>query len=366
MGKYEAAPRKADPSENGKKKKHIGLWITLAVLLVIVAWGVWFFTSPPPQDVIGPSTPSDDSVTPPDDPGSSTPSGTVAADPVLGDEPEPLDTVKELKEGFYTILLAGTVDNYNTDTLMLCSVDTKVGTVKLVSINRDTQVDASITIPKINAMYGWKGAETMCQKVTELTGIPINDYVVINMDSFIQVIDMIGGVEYNVPFDMVHPDLDKTFDINLPAGQRTLSGKEALQFVRYRSTSENDFGRVNRQKDFLVAAVKQVLQKFSLSQIEDYIRIFNENVETSLTIQEMVWYLTNVAAKLDFAEDVTSDTLPYATTGYWTNPNATKYATQSYVYLDPQQVVDYVNENLNPYTTDLTVDDVHIPRWINE
>ena len=70
--------------------------------------------------------------------------------------------------------------------------------------------------------------------------------------------------------------------------------------------------------------------------------------------------------KLDFAEDVTSDTLPYATTGYWTNPNAKKYATQSYVYLNPQQVVDYVNENLNPYTTDLTVDDVHIPRWINE
>lgn len=366
MGKYEAVPRKAAPAGSSKKKKHIGLWITLAVLLVIVAWGVWFFTSPPPQDAIGAPSQPTDPVTPPENPDTSDASGDETQEPAMGEEPEPLDTVKELKEGFYTILLAGTVDDYNTDTLMLCSVDTKNSKVKLVSINRDTQVDASITIPKINAMYGWQGPETMCQKVTELTGIPINDYVVINMDSFIKVIDMIGGVDYNVPFDMVHPDLDKTFDINLPAGQRTLTGKDALQFVRYRSTSENDFGRVNRQKDFLVATVKQVLQKFSLSQIEGYIQIFSENVKTSLTLQEMVWYVTNVAAKLNFAEDVTSDTLPYAATGYWTNPNAKKYATQSYVYLDPQQVVDYVNENLNPYTTDLTVEDVHIPHWIND
>ena len=114
-----------------------------------------------------------------------------------------------------------------------------------------------------------------------------------------------------------------------------------------------------------MAAVKQVLKKFSVTQIEDYIQIFSENVVTNMSVQNMLWFFTNVVTGLDFDEDVTSDTLPYYTTGYWTNPNAERYGTQSYVYLDPQQIVEYVNANINPYTTDITVDDVNIPRWIN-
>ncbi len=363
MGKHEAAPHKA--ASSGGSKKHIGLWIVLALLIAVVAWGVWFFTSKPNQDFFQPEDPTPPSLEQPSDP------VTTPSDPTQPQQPqtpaEPVEEPKEpkvLKEDFYTILLAGTTDSYNTDTMMLCSIDVKAGTVKLVSINRDTQVDAPISIPKINGMYGWKGPETMCQKVTEVTGVPINDYVVINMKSFIKVIDMIGGVDYTVPYDMVHRDADEDFDINLPAGYQNLNGKEALQFVRFRSTSENDFGRVNRQKDFLIATMKQVMQKFSVSQIEKYIGIFNENVKTSLTVQEMVWFFVNVVSGLDFSEDVTSDTLPYDTLGYWKNPNSS-YSAQSYVYLDPQQVVDYVNENLNPYTTDLTVDDVNIPRWMD-
>ncbi len=363
MGKHEAVSRKA--AAPGGKKKHIGLWIALAVLALLIGWAVWFFNAPPDQDSFQPSPPPQDQVQQPDQPDQPVNPGQSGDPEVTPNVPdEPVEEPKELKKGFYTILLAGTADSYNTDTMMLCSIDTQAGTVKLVSINRDTQVDAPISIPKVNGMYGWKGPEMMCQKVTELTGIPINDYVVINMRSFIKIIDMIGGVDYNVPFDMIHRDLDPDYDINLPAGQQNLNGKEALQFVRFRSTSENDFGRVNRQKEFLIATMKQVMRKFSVSQIEDYIGIFNENVKTSLTVQEMVWFYLNVVADLDFEEDVSSDTLPYATTGYWKNPNAS-VATQSYVYLDPQQIVDYVNANLNPYTTDLSLDDVNIPHWMD-
>jgi len=360
MGKYEAAPKHAAAHEGGKKK-HIGLWIALAILAVLVVWGIWFFTSPPDQnDIVNTPTKPVETPTQPSQPVGE-PNGEVPTEPTT--EPP---VVKELKKGWYTILLAGTMDSWNTDTMMLCSVDSVSGKVKLVSINRDTQVDAPIDIPKINAMYGWQGPETMCEKVTEITGIPINDYVVINMNSFIKIINLIGGVDYNVPFDMVHRDAVEKYDINLPAGYQNLNGKEALQFVRYRSTSENDFGRVNRQKEFLVATMKQVLKKFSVTQIEEYIEIFNENVKTSMTVQEMVWYFTNVVADLDFDNDLTSDTLPYDTTDYWTNPNANRYKTQSYVYLDPEQIAEYVNENLNPYTTDISPDELNIPRWIND
>lgn len=361
MGKYEAPPKCAAAHEGGKKK-HIGLWIALAILAVLVVWGIWFLTTPPDQNVIV-NTPTQPVETP------TQPSGEQTTQ--LTEEPTSGEEERKMKKGWYTILLAGTMDGWNTDTMMLCSVDSESGKVRLVSINRDTQVDAPIDIPKLNAMYGWKkggteGAEAMCTKITELTGVPINQYVVVGMDAFQEIIDLIGGVEYTVPFDMYHKDLNKDYHIDIKAGHQTLSGSEALQFVRFRSTSENDFGRVNRQKDFLIATMKQVLRKFSITQIENYVGIFNKNVITNMSVQDMVWYVANVAAKLDFDEDVTSDTLPYATTGYWTNPNANRYKTQSYVYLDPQQIAEYVNENLNPYTTDISPDELNIPRWIND
>ncbi|MBQ4578269.1 MAG: LCP family protein [Clostridia bacterium] len=374
MGKYEAK-HTAGKAEGGKKK-HIVLWIVAAILVVGVLYGVWFFTKTPDHDVVGFPTdeqPSHNVVTNPGAPGdndsSNDPQGGQASDPNTNTD-KPV-VKRELKKGVYTFLLAGTADGYNTDTMMLCYVDTIAKSVKLVSVNRDTQIYAPdyVSIPKINGVYGWASedvkCETMCGKVTEITGVPINYYMVINMNSFKRVIDMIGGVEYTVPFDMVHPDTNELYDINLPAGRRVLNGNEALQFVRYRSTSENDFGRVNRQKDFLVATIKQVLQKFSVGQIEEYIEIFNENVKTNMSVQDMVWFFLNVAAKMDFDEGMSTDTLPYASVGYWTNPNAQKYKTQSYVYLDPQQIVDYVNANLNPYTTDITTDDVRIPHLEN-
>ena len=358
MGKHEAKRVAEHPEKGGKK--HIVLWIVAAILVVGVIYGVWFFTDKPDHGVVGmPSAdqPSHDVVgstgteqSGQQQSGQSSNSGTEADKPVVK---------RELKKGVYTFLLAGTADSYNTDTMMLCYVDTNTKDVKLVSVNRDTQIYApeNVSIPKINGVYGWASkdvkCETMCGKVTEVTGVPINYYVVINMNSFKRIIDLIGGVEYTVPFDMVHRDANELYDINLPAGRRVLNGDEALQFVRFRSTSENDFGRVNRQKDFLVATIKQVLQKFSVGQIEDYIEIFNENVKTNMSVQNMVWFFLNVVAKMDFENNLTTDTLPYASVGY--------YKKNSYIYLDPQQIVDYVNANLNPYTTDITVDDVRIP-----
>ena len=361
MGKYEAAPKRA-ATPGGGKKKHIVLWVALAVLAVLIVWGIWFITTPPPQDVIT-NPPTEPTVTPTQPAQSGEAATQPTEEPTAGDE-------RQMKKGWYTILLAGTMDNWNTDTMMLCSVDSASGKVRLVSINRDTQVDAPIDIPKLNAMYGWKkggkdGAEAMCTKITELTGVPINQYVVIGMDAFKEIIDLIGGVEYTVPFDMYHKDLNQDYHIDIKAGKQTLSGSQALQFVRFRSTSENDFGRVNRQKDFLIATMKQVLKKFSVTQIENYISIFNKNVTTNMSVQDMVWYVTNVAAKMNFDEDVTSDTLPYAETGYWTNPNANRYKRQSYVYLNPAQIVEYVNKYLNPYTTDITEDELNIPHWID-
>ncbi|MBR5390189.1 MAG: LCP family protein [Clostridia bacterium] len=353
MGKHEIA---AEP-----RKKKIWFWILLAVLVVAGCYVSWFFTTAPSQQKnLGHSV-----ITDPDknssDPGSSA-AGTDPLNPNQNSDLEDPDAPKvtdgsgrQMKKGYYTILLAGTTDDYNTDTLMLCSVDSVNKKVNIVSINRDTQIDVKSNNKKINAAYGRAGVEALCADVTEITGVPVNFYVVVNMQSFKEIVDLIGGVQYDVPINMVHYDPDPKFDINLKKGDQLLDGVKALQFVRYRSTSENDFGRVNRQKDFLVAAMKQVMANFSVTQIKDYIDIINQNLKTNMTVQEMVWFYLNVVNGLNFDEDVHCDTMPYASTGY--------YNKVSYVYLNPAQVVEFVNEYLNPYTEDITEDDVHIPHY---
>lgn len=359
MGKHEASPGKKNPAGNGKKK-HTVLWILLAVVLVLGCAAAWILLRTPDQNrVIGTKDPNQTqqqeqpNQTPDDPQNTDTPQ-----DPDLVVNDPATQGKREMKKGYYTFLLVGTNDDYNTDTMMLCSVDTVNDKVNLVSVNRDTQIDTDSSNKKINGVYGRSGVEAMCQAVTDITGVPIHYYVVVNMESFEKLVDLIGGVEYNVPFDMYHPDRTHPNEaIDLKAGLQTLDGHKALQFVRFRSTSENDFGRVNRQKDFLIATLKQVMANFSLSQIQDYIGIFNENVKTNMTVQEMIWFYVNAISGLNFDQDVVSDTIPYASTGY--------YKKLAYVYLDPQTVVDYVNQYLNPYTTDLTTADVNIPHLVD-
>ena len=160
----------------------------------------------------------------------------AADDPKEPDNAENTEPEKKMKEGVYTILLAGTFDDYNTDTLILCRVDTNTDQVNMVSINRDSQVETKINNKRINCIYGYAGIEDMCQAVTDITGVPVNYYVVINGKSFVDMIDLIGGVEYTVPYHMYHGDKDPNSHIDLPAGTYTLTGWQAQQYVRFRST----------------------------------------------------------------------------------------------------------------------------------
>lgn len=367
MGKHEAdsgmdrRPRK----KTKKGKKRTGLLVLVAILAAVACFVTWFLTNRPSQNAVG--KPGDrqeqpgqqDDPAQPDDPQPVDPKP-AADDPKEPDNAENTEPEKKMKEGVYTILLAGTFDDYNTDTLILCRVDTNTDQVNMVSINRDSQVETKINNKRINCIYGYAGIEDMCQAVTDITGVPVNYYVVINGKSFVDMIDLIGGVEYTVPYHMYHGDKDPNSHIDLSAGTYTLTGWQAQQYVRFRSTKESDFGRVNRQKEFLVEVLRQVKNKFSLSQVKDYIGIFNENVETNMNVQNMVWFYLNVLNEMDFSKDILTATLPYDHTGRYTHPG---HGAAAYVYLNEAQVAEFVNENLNPYTTDISAKDITVGHY---
>jgi LCP family protein required for cell wall assembly len=152
-------------------------------------------------------------------------------------------------------LSTGSTTGQLTDTIMMLTTAPD-GVATLVSIPRDSLVE----IPgygqnKINAAYAFGGPALLVQTVEQATGVRVDGYVQIGFDGFYQVVEAVGGVE--VCLDA--PLQDERAGIDLAAGCQVLGGADALGFVRARYSDPNgDFGRVERQREFVSALLSRV------------------------------------------------------------------------------------------------------------
>ncbi len=152
-----------------------------------------------------------------------------------------------------------------TDTMMLVHIGADANAVTVVSLPRDTlatipaYVDAKgVSHPahqaKLNAAFEAGGASTMVATVEAMTGVRINHYVEINFNGFLQMVDAVGGVEVC----LAKPLKDAKSGLNLPAGRQTISGPQALAYVRARYVDPTaDLGRMKRQQRFVASIVKK-------------------------------------------------------------------------------------------------------------
>lgn len=285
-----------------------------------------------------------------------------------GEENDPPDTQDStLKDNFYTFLIAGTSDDYNTDTIMLGAVNTETLECNIISIPRDSMYDTVSKYKRINGAYGFSYTETykkaygedaprgmyaLCEAVRSITGVYPQYYCLVKMDGFIEIVDDIGGVQFNVPVDMYHPDLDPDFHIDLKAGDQLLDGKKALMLVRYRSYAMSDFERMNMQKQFFVTVLQQVKERFGVKNAGKIVSTLADNIKTNMPVEDMLWFYNNVLTKMNLSEDIRFYTLPYTGTG--------KYQGQDYVYIDEAAALELLNKTVNPFTTPLTSADVNI------
>lgn len=154
----------------------------------------------------------------------------------------------------------GTFEGTRTDTVMLVQLDPRRQGAAMLSFPRDLLVErCDGTEGRINSafeigkMNGTGGPTCVVRTVTKFTGIPINHYVQIDFAGFVNVVDTLGGVKMYLD----EPIADVDAKVDLPAGCVTLSGKEALGFVRVRKI-DSDFGRIARQQRFIREIVDQV------------------------------------------------------------------------------------------------------------
>jgi LCP family protein required for cell wall assembly len=171
-----------------------------------------------------------------------------------------------------------------SDTLMLIRTDPSTHTVSMLSFPRDLKVEIQCPgrgtfVDKINAAYSTCGPSGSLETLKALTNIPVNYLINVNFVGFIQVVDRLGGVYMDVDRRYFNDHTGPTgyAAINLQAGYQRLSGKQALDFVRYRHT-DNDLFRVTRQQMF-VRAAKEQMARFPKWKMLGIAKSIKQNVE---------------------------------------------------------------------------------------
>lgn len=199
-------------------------------------------------------------------------------------------------------------DGYRTDVIFVVNFDSKTNEVNLVSVPRDTKVSWSenqkdklredgkrvVSVSKINEMTAYGGIDNIrdytIDHIENMLGITVDNYVIINLDTFKDIIDAIGGVDMYVPRDMYYVDNSGGLYINLKEGQQNLNGDEAEQLIRFRRYPEGDVGRVEVQQTFLKAFAEKVMSPAILTKMPDLIKVMFDSVSTDIGLMEIPQY----------------------------------------------------------------------------
>ena len=211
------------------------------------------------------------------------------------------DEVKPLEDNV-SILFIGIDDSTlrdqgetesRSDALILATLNQKEKTVKLLSIPRDSYVyfPNEGYKDKINHAYGKGGPLSTIETVEYLLKVPIDYYVKMNFDAFIDVVDALGGIEADVPYVIKEKDQFDQNTVELTRGFHTLDGREALALARTRKR-DNDIERGKRQQMILEAIVQKAIQPTSLTKYDNVIDAIGNHVKTNMTYEIMTSFLT--------------------------------------------------------------------------
>lgn len=182
--------------------------------------------------------------------------------------------------------------NSRADALLIATLNPKLKTVKLLSIPRDSyvyipEVDYKDKITHANA-YG--GTKATVETVEEMLDIPVDYYLKTNFNAFIDVVDALGGVDVDVPYERIEKDETDAGTIHLMPGLQTLDGRHALALARTRKL-DNDIERGKRQQMIIQAMMDKAKSPAAITKFGEVIEALGDNVKTNMTYKEMLSFL---------------------------------------------------------------------------
>lgn len=176
-----------------------------------------------------------------------------------------------------------------SDSILLALVQPKTKQLMLISIPRDTYIE----IPnyghhKLNTAFQLGGPQLTKETISNWLDLKINETASIDYARFEKLIDLIGGIELDVDRRMIHEEFI------LEKGLQTLTGSEALHFVRFRKSKDgnhdSDYKRTERQRQLLSKLTSELLNSRSIKESFNLLRSLFKTVDTTLSIQQIITY----------------------------------------------------------------------------
>lgn len=272
-----------------KKKVYISLSILFILIISSIGLGVrHYYKLRNPQDLF----------TPKDKKGAK-------------EDEDQVDISEEFDRNVLNILLVGfdkdegrseTENIFRTDTNILASINLEEKTVDMISIPRDSYVaiahmDGKRDKFNSSFVHGYLyGGGTTAKEKTEkgyeylldttkdlLGGIPINYYVAVDMDVVQEIVDAIGGVEIEIPQDVI----SRSKKVAIEKGTHVLNGKDLMYYARNRQLRDGDIDRVKNQQRIVMAIFKTLKESNKFSALPKIYKSMMDNIETNMNLNQM-------------------------------------------------------------------------------
>lgn len=230
------------------------------------------------------------------------------------------------KQHVVTVLLLGCDKDYDerrpvplkdsrgrSDAILIARVDFDNQTISALSIPRDTAVEipGRNGVHKINAAHAYGGPELTRETIRSVFGIDADYYATLDFDGFQKVVDALGGIEVNVQKAMKYDDNWGNLHIDLKPGLQTLTGYQAMGYVRMRH-NDSDMARAERQQQFLEALRGKVKDPRNFLKLPGVLEAIATSIQSNMTQGQML-ALGNFARTLQ-RENIELATLPVTPT----------------------------------------------------
>lgn len=222
-----------------------------------------------------------------------------------------------------------------SDTIVVATYYPNEGKMNMLSIPRDTKVMIQGKEEKINAAHAIGGVELVEETVEAFTGLEIDHVAKVNFKGFKELIDEAGGVTVNPKKGFSYAGY--TFE----KGEQTLTGDEALIYVRFRKDEEGDFGRIKRQQEVIQNTISSILSDFKLMSLPSYLNFYRKHIESDMSFGDMY-----SVAKTAYSNGVTLEGKTIKTTsikerGIWFEISDDRAKEESLAWLEnrPEEVI---------------------------
>lgn len=181
-----------------------------------------------------------------------------------------------------------TAEKSRTDAMILSTFNADKEQIRMLSIPRDTisYIPKVGYYDKITHAHAYGGPTASMDSVEATLDLPVDYYVRINMEAFVDAVDELGGIKYDVPYNINEPNTNDTGKIKVKKGYQNLNGDEALAVARTRH-QDSDLKRGQRQMDLIKKLFAKAQKADTFNKLDDVVEIVGKNAKHNLSYDEI-------------------------------------------------------------------------------